>query len=368
MNYFLIAGEASGDLHGARLIKALKQKDPEANFKFWGGDLMEMQAPGALVTHYRENAIMGFVEVLMNLGKISRNLSSCKQAILNFKPDVVILIDYPGFNLRIAEFCRQNGIKTVYFIAPKVWAWKESRAKKLEKNVDLLLLIFPFEVNYFKKWKINTHYIGNPLLDEISEFLHNKEQAVTKIEKPLIALLPGSRKQELAKMLPVMIKAIKKFPEYEAIICGAPGLQASDYKPYLEEGVRLEFGKTYSIVSKAKAALVCSGTATLETALLGIPQVCGYIANPISIQIAKLLVKVKYISLVNLNLDRQVIPELIQDDFNPDTIEKNLRSLMPGGDKHKQLIRDYEELKNLFGPIGADLRAAESIWKLVRQS
>ncbi|MCA0427016.1 MAG: lipid-A-disaccharide synthase [Bacteroidetes bacterium] len=366
MNYFIIAGEASGDLHGARLIQAIQEKDLQANFKFWGGDLMAAQAPGGLITHYRENAIMGFVEVVMNLGKIKKNFTACKQAILHFKPDVVILIDYPGFNLRMAEFCKKQGIKTVYFIAPKVWAWKENRAKQLEKNVDLLLLIFPFEVDYFKKWKINTRYVGNPLLDEIADFISHKPIEISAANKPLLALLPGSRKQELAKMLPIMLQTLKRFPEFDAVICGAPGLDASAYQPYLSDGVKLEFGKTYEIVSKATAALVCSGTATLETALLGIPQVCGYKANPISMRIAKLLVKVKFISLVNLNLNRAAIPELIQEDFNPERVEMELRALMPGGEKHDQLLNDYQELKTVFGSTGADKRAADAVLELLR--
>ena len=366
MKYFLIAGEASGDLHGSNLIKAIKQTDPNATFNFWGGDLMQQQAEG-LVMHYKQVTIMGFVEVVMNIRSIFKNLETCKKQIIDFNPDVVILIDYPGFNLRIAEFCKQNGIKTTYYIAPKIWAWKESRGKKLEKFVDQLLLIFPFEVSYFKKWQVNSLYVGNPLIDAIASHKPNHEFKAQNnaLNKPVIALLPGSRKQEIAKILPLMLQVITQFPDYQFIIAGAPGINPSFYQSYLNPQVTVVYGQTYDLLQNAEGAIVCSGTATLETALFNVPQVCGYVANPISYRIAKLLVKnIKYISLVNLCLNKPAIIELIQHDFTISNMTTELKAILPGGAKHKTLMQDYLKLQHDLGGVGASNKAAQAIIKL----
>ncbi len=362
MKYFIIAGEASGDLHGANLIKAIKKQDAVAEFNFWGGDKMQAQANGLLV-HYKEVTIMGFVEVLLNLRTILGNIERCKQQILAYKPDVVILIDYPGFNLRIAEFCKHHQLKTIYYISPKVWAWKENRAKKLEQFVDELILIFPFEVPYFKKWKVKSIYVGNPLLDEIADFIPNPNFRIENdlSSQKIIALLPGSRKQEVNKMLPIMLEATKKYTNYQLVIAGAPGLDKSFYEPYLTDRLKIVFGQTYDLLNQSTAAIVCSGTATLETALFNIPQVCGYAANPISYFIAKMFVKIEYISLVNLCLDKPCITELIQQDMNPEKLREELELIMPDGKNRMQMLNDYLELKNLLGGAGASERAAKII-------
>lgn len=367
MKYFLIAGEASGDLHGANLIKAIRDKDPDSTFQFWGGDLMSAQADGLMV-HYRDVTIMGFIEVVLNLRHIFKNLEQCKQQIAAFKPDVVVLIDYPGFNLRIAEYCKQQGLKTVYYIAPKIWAWKENRGKKLEKFVDRLLLIFPFEVAYFKKWNVDSVYVGNPLIDAIQAHQtdHSFAKQITQSGKPVITLMPGSRKQEISKILPIMLKVITRFPEYQFIIAGAPGIKPAFYTPWLNKQVNVVFGKTYDLLQHSTAALVCSGTATLETALFGVPQVCGYVANPVSYRIARMLVKnIRYISLVNLCLDKTAITELIQHDFNETAIEQELRAILPGGARYHALKTDYALLKTTLGNEGASQKAASAISDLI---
>ncbi len=369
MKYFLIAGEASGDLHGANLIKSIKQKDANAEFNYWGGDLMEAEASGLLM-HYKKVTIMGFVEVILNLRSILSNINICKQQIEAFNPDVVILIDYPGFNLRIAEFCKSKNIKTVYYIAPKIWAWKENRGKKLEQFIDLLLLIFPFEVSYFEKWHVKTRYVGNPLLDAIANHKPDDsfKQAYVVNRKPIIALLPGSRKQEINRILPLMMEVMSRFPNHQFVIGGAPGLDPDFYQPFLNQQVKVVFGKTYDLMKHASGAIVCSGTATLETALYNVPQVCGYVANPISYRIARLLVKnIKYISLVNLCLDKPAIVELIQNDFTVDKVTQELNAVLPGGNKHLNLMQDYQKLRTDLGGEGASLKAAEAILKLVKQ-
>lgn len=360
MRYFIIAGEASGDLHGSNLIRSIKQTDRHAEFNFWGGDLMKAEAEGLLV-HYKDVTIMGFVEVLFNLRTIFKNISTCKQQILAFKPDVVVLIDYPGFNLRIAQFCKEQGIKTAYYIAPKIWAWKENRGKKLEKFVDLLLIIFPFEIEYFKKWAINTRYVGNPLVDSIAKGPNTGESK----DDRLIALLPGSRKQEIARILPVMLQVVTRFSGYRFVIAGAPGINPEFYSPYLNNQVEVVFGETYRLLQNSTAAIVCSGTATLETALFNVPQVCGYVANPVSYAIAKKLVKIKYISLVNLCLDKPAITELIQGDFTPHNITEELTKILPGGVNHHKLMADYRDLRQLLEQEGASNKAAKEIIGLV---
>lgn len=367
MKYFIIAGEASGDLHGGNLMKALKQKDPAAQFQFWGGDLMAAEANG-LLKHYKQVTIMGFVEVVLNLRSIFSNIKLCKQHIEAFQPDVVILIDYPGFNLRIAEFCKTKNIKTVYYIAPKVWAWKENRAKKLEAFVDRLLLIFPFEIDYFKKWKVNAFFVGNPLLDAIAQFIPNPNfRKQNKLDnRPIIALMPGSRKQEIAKILPMMLSSTQEYSQYQLVIAGAPGMDSQFYKPYLNDRVSIVFNETYDLLSQSTAAVVCSGTATLETALFNVPQVCGYVANPLSYTIAKWLVKIKYISLVNLNLNRTCITELIQHEFSTPNLTRELNAILPNGDQRERMLSDYAELHRILGGEGASIRAASEIITLAQ--
>ncbi|MFI5221911.1 MAG: lipid-A-disaccharide synthase [Bacteroidia bacterium] len=362
MRYFLIAGEASGDLHGANLMKALKDKDSSAVFNFWGGDKMGSESEG-LLRHYRDHAIMGFVEVVLKLDKILSDISQCKKHILEFKPDVVVFIDYAGFNLRIAEFCKKHGFRTVYYISPKVWAWKENRAKKLEKYVDELLLIFPFEKEYFKKWKVKSTYVGNPLLDEIAEFKPNPDFFTeNKLDnRPIIAVLPGSRRQEVNKMLPIMLDATKKFTGHQLVIAGAPGLDGKIYEPFLNERLKIVFGQTYDLLHCSEIAVVCSGTATLETALFSVPQVCGYAGNQISYWIIKMLANIEYISLVNLNLRRTCITELIQHEMNPKRLGEEIALILPGGNNREKMEADYAELREMLGNKGASERAADII-------
>jgi len=368
MRYFLIAGEASGDLLASQLMRGILNNEPSAEFEYWGGDAMAEIAPG-LKQHYKDIAIMGFLEVLLKIREIKGNINRCKSHILNFKPDVLILVDYPGFNMRMAKFGKENGIKTCYYIAPKIWAWNEARGKKLEKYVDLLLLIFPFEANYFKKWKVKSVYVGNPLVEQLKQLASDPDfytRNKLNKDKPLIALLPGSRKQEVKIMLPIMLSAANHYPEYQFIIAGAPGLSMEFYAPYLDKQKSLVFGETHQILKHAIAAVVCSGTASLETAILGIPQVCVYAANPITYAIAKRVVKVKYASLVNLNLDKLVVVELIQKNLSPERILQELKYILPGGLKHKTLLQDYDVLNELFGNEDAANKAAKEIAKLLK--
>lgn len=367
MKYFIIAGEASGDLHGANLIKSIKQKDSKAEFNFWGGDLMANEATG-LLQHFKEVAIMGFIEVLFRLPFILKSIKRCKQQITSFKPDVVVLIDYPGFNLRMAKFCKQNNLKVVYYIAPKVWAWKENRAKILEKYVDELLLVFPFEFDYFKKWKIKSTYVGNPLLDEISNFKTKNNSFSNSSNRSIIALLPGSRKQEIEKTLPLMIQLADNYLQYQFVVCAAPSIDEIFYQKHVNQNCKIVFNQTYSVLNSAQAAIVCSGTATLEAALFNVPQVCAYKANPFSIAIAKLFVKTKYISLVNLILNKTAIVELIQENFNLKNLQLEFENILPGGKKYDQILLEYKNLQTILGYVGASDKSAEIIFKLSRKS
>ncbi len=368
MKYFIIAGEASGDLHGSNLMKALLAKDAQAIFQYWGGDQMASVADG-LLKHYNQHSVMGFVEVLLKLRSINANLNQCKQQIESFQPDVVILIDYAGFNLRIARFCKEIGFKTAFYISPKVWAWNEKRAHKLEKYVDKLLLIFPFEVDYFKKWKVDSVFVGNPLLDAIGDFVPNPSFRLQhKLDqRNIIALMPGSRKQEIMRNLPKMMEATDSYTTYQLVIAGAPGVSANFYDPFLNSRVSIVFNQTYDLLNHSTAAVVCSGTATLETALFNIPQVCGYIGNPISYRIARLLVKIKYMSLVNLILNRDCITELIQKELNSTNLHKELDAILPGGKERERMLNDYAELRKLLGGKGASSRAAEVICGMVQK-
>ena len=327
MKYYLIAGEASGDLHGANLMRALQQIDPEAEFRFWGGDRMEAVG-GKLIKHYRDLAFMGFWEVITNLKTILRNIDFCKRDITQFQPDALIFIDYPGFNMRIAKWAKQQGIPTHYYISPQIWAWKENRIKAIKRDVDAMYVILPFEKDFYEgKHQYPVHFVGHPLLDaiaarkEVSEEVFKRENGLD--ERPIIALLPGSRKQEIAKMLSVMLSVVGSYHQYQFVIAGAPSQEYDFYKQFIkEENVHFVTGKTYDLLSHAHAALVTSGTATLETALFNVPEVVCYRGNWISYEIAKRVISLKYISLVNLIMDAPVVTELIQGELNT----KNLKT------------------------------------------
>lgn len=369
MRYYIIAGEASGDLHGSRLIRALKNQDHSADIRCWGGDLMEA-AGGTLVKHYRDLAFMGFVEVLANLRTIFRNLAACKSDILLYRPDCLILIDYPGFNLRIARWARAQGIKVVYYISPQVWAWKENRVKMMKQCINLMLVILPFEKEYYKnKWNWEVQYVGHPLVEIIDEFrsegrpleLSARAQAQPG---PLIALLPGSRRQEILKKLPVMLQQSLHFPGYRFVVARAPGLDEAFYEPLLSAypNVFSVSGQTYALLNSATAALVTSGTATLETALFGVPEIVCYKGNPLSYIIARQVIKVKYISLVNLIMDRLVVKELIQQDLTEEKLKKELQSLLEDSERKKKLHVDYALLREKLGQGGkASAQAAAAI-------
>lgn len=365
MRYYIIAGEASGDLHGGNLITALHKKDNNADIRCWGGD--KMQAAGAtLVKHYRELAFMGFVEVIANLRTILRNIDTCKKDILTYRPDVLILIDYPGFNLRIAEWARQQGMKVVYYISPQVWAWKANRVKKIKRDVDKMLVILPFETEYYKtKWDYNVTYIGHPLTEVIQ---HEKEQVpVQKLsDKSIIALLPGSRKQEIKVKLPVMLQMVERFPQYQFVVAQAPAQPDSLYKTLIGgKNVLIANNQTYNLLKQSTAALVTSGTATLETALFGVPEVVCYKGNPVSYWLATKLVDVKYISLVNLIMDKDVITELIQDDFNPQRLETELRRILEDRNYLQELKQDYAALWDKLGSYSTSELAADEIMKVI---
>lgn len=364
MRYYIIAGEASGDLHGSNLIKALKQLDPDAVFRGFGGDKMRTEGMD-LVKHYADMAFMGFVEVLKNLPAILHNLKMCKKDITLFRPDVLILIDYPGFNLRIAKWAKNAGLKVVYYIVPQVWAWHQSRVHDLHRYTDKLLCILPFEPDFFRSFGYEAEFIGHPLLDAIENQSSDLSSNVENTS--IIALLPGSRKQEIRQMLPVFLDAVRIF-DYQICIAGAPSIDPAFYMEIIrskgmEGQVALHTNKTYEILQKADIALVSSGTATLETALFGVPQVVCYKGNRISFAIAKKLVKLKYISLVNLICDREVVRELIQNDMSAENIRREMASILSG--KGQDIKKGYQELKAKLGTQGASLRAAEAILKLI---
>lgn len=363
MKYYIIAGEASGDLHGSNLVKQLRQLDTSADIRSWGGDMME--AAGAhVVKHYKELAFMGFVEVVMNLRTIFRNLDTCKKDITAFKPDVLVLVDYPGFNMRIAEWGKQQGFKIVYYISPQVWAWKENRVKKLKQSVDKMLCILPFEKEFYHKWNYEVEYVGHPLVEVIKAAKEQPADAPLS-DKPVIAVLPGSRKQEVSVKLPIMLTMAKHFPEYQFVVAQAPSLD--DH--FLEEltgrhpNVSMVKGQTYNLLRQAKAALVTSGTATLETALFGVPEVVCYKGNPISYFFAKHLIKVKYISLVNLVMDKLVVKELIQHDLTEENLLKELTALLKDEGARNRVMKDYAELWHKLGEKDASRRAAEVIYE-----
>lgn len=361
MRYYVIAGEASGDLHGSNLLKALHLQDAQAEFRCWGGDMM--QAAGAdLVKHYRDLAFMGFAEVLRNLPTILSNIKFCKQDILAYQPDALILIDYPGFNLRIAEWAKAKGFKVIYYISPQVWAWKEKRVVKMKQCIDKMLCILPFEQDYYKtRWNWEVEYVGHPLVEVINQKL--AEKSIHK--SPVVALLPGSRKQEILQKLPIMLEVSKHFPEHKFVVAQAPGQDSSLYQPLMAgyKNVAIAVGKTYDLLLESKAALVTSGTATLETALFGVPEIVCYKGSPISYAIAKRLVRVKYISLVNLIMDKLVVKELIQQELTTENLVRELRTILYDVDKRAAIQEDFTHLKALLTKGGkASEQAANSIY------
>lgn len=367
MRYYIIAGEASGDLHASNLMKEIRKADPGAGFRCWGGDLMK-EAGGELVKHYRDLAFMGFSEVLLNIRTILRNMKFCKEDIINYKPDTIILIDYPGFNLRIADFAHKKGFKVVYYISPQVWAWKKSRVYSIRKNVDKMLVILPFEEEFYKRYDYKVEFVGHPLLDAVNTpssypGFETFRKANGLDDKPIIALLPGSRKQEIKRMLTRMAAMAGKFPAYGFVIAGAPGIEPSFYQQIPgTKGIKIIFAQTQEVLRHSHAALVTSGTATLETALFGIPQVVCYKGSAVSYAIARRIVDVKFISLVNLIMDRKVVTELIQDDFNDKNLEKELQAILDEG--HRAEIKTaYKELREKLGGEGASARAAAAIVK-----
>lgn len=357
MKYYIIAGEASGDLHGSNLIKEIKTLDPTASIKAWGGDLMQ-QAGASLVKHYRDLAFMGFLEVIKNLPTILQNIRFCKQDIEAWQPDVLVLVDYPGFNLRIAEWAKKNGFKVVYYIAPQVWAWKENRVKKMKLCIDKMFCILPFEKDYFKnKWNWDVTYVGHPLLRVIESF--KSTTPLTTDNKKVIALLPGSRKQEIVKMLPIMLSVTPHFPSYTFMVAQAPGQDAPFYNRFLMgySNVTLIKNSTYDLLSIADAALVTSGTATLETALFKVPEVVCYKTSKFSFQIAKRLVKIKFISLVNLIMDKEIVHEIIQENLTEQHLTTALRNITENEDHRKEVMNNYASLHALLAAGGGDASA-----------
>ncbi len=368
MKYYIIAGEASGDLHGSNLIRAIKKIDKEALFRAWGGDMMET-AGAHLVRHFRDHAFMGLMPVLKHYGIIRKNFKLVVKDLEDYKPDALILIDYSGFNLRVAKKVKHLGFKIFYYISPQVWAWRHYRANTIKKLIDKMFSILPFEKEFYKKYDFDVEYVGHPLLDSIGDFRSafkiSRDEFFKKnnlSDKPLIVILPGSRKQEIQAMFPIMLKSSQNFPEYQFVIAGTSAIDTDIYKQYMKEyNVNLIFGQTYELLSFAKAAMVTSGTATLETALLKIPQVVCYRAGLISYYIVKSMVNVKYISLVNLIMDNLVIPELIQNDLTVDNLTGEVEKLMENSLYRAEMLKEYDLLEEKLGKPGASMRAATGI-------
>jgi len=364
MKYYLIAGETSGDLHGANLIHALKKLDATADFRIVGGDRMQQAAGETATIHVAQMAFMGFVEVLANLRKITRNLRTVKADITAYAPDALILIDFPGFNLKIAEFAKKAGIKVCYYISPKVWAWNQRRVLKIKRVVDRLFCILPFEVDFYEKWGMEVDYVGNPLLDAIAAHTDNPRfiEENNLSGKPIIALLPGSRHMEISKLLPVMSELAFRFPAHHCVIAGAPNFEEHYYQQYMgDTHLPVVFNATYDLLKHAEAAVVASGTATLETALLNVPQVVVYKANPVSIAIGRMVIQVKFISLVNLILDKPAVKELIQKTCTVSDISEELDGLLNNKAHRQQVLDDYEILHQKMGKPGASGRTAKLI-------
>ena len=369
MRYYIIAGEASGDLHGANLMRAILRKDPTAEIRYWGGDNM-MSVTGVPVRHIRDLAYMGFVEVALHLKTVLGNISFCKKDILAFHPDVIIYIDYPGFNLKIAKFAHQHGFKNVHYISPQLWAWKQGRIKPMRRDLDKLCYILPFEQDFYARNHFpQAVYVGHPLLDAVAQFKASATIASPN-GKPIIALLPGSRRMELGKMLAPMMRLAKKHPEYHFVIAGMTLLGDKYYQPIIgkADNVAVVYDKTYDLLSCAHAAVVCSGTATLETALFNVPQVVCYRANAISAAIARPLIgnKIKYISLPNLIADAPIVTELIQDDFTDDRLEKEFEKITTQAQTRQYIFDGYARLHTLLGNAGASDRTAEEIINIMK--
>ena len=365
MKYYIIAGEASGDLHGSNLMKALYENDPKAEIRFWGGDLMQAVG-GTLVKHYKDLAFMGFIEVLQNLKTILRNISFCKKDIEKFNPDAIIFIDYPGFNMRIAKWAKERQIPTHYYISPQIWAWKESRIKAIKRDVDYMYVILPFEKEFYEvKHNYAVQFVGHPLIDEIEDF-RSKELEDFRMkhgldERPIIALLPGSRKQEISKLLSEMLNVTSKYTDYQFVIAGAPGQEREFYEQFIKNtNCSLVFKETYALLNVAHAALVTSGTATLETALFKVPQVVLYKGSSISYAIAKRIIKLRYISLVNLIMDDDIVVELIQDDCNSKRIEEEFLKII-GGETRSKMLHNYDLLIRKLGGKGASMQTSKAI-------
>lgn len=373
MKYYIVAGEASGDLHGSNLMKALKERDAEADFRFWGGDLMQ-SVGGELIKHYKEMAFMGFFEVATHLRQVLNNIKVCEVDILLYEPDVLILIDYPGFNLRIAEFAHEHGIKVIYYISPQVWAWKKNRIHKIKRCVDEMIVILPFEKEFYEKHQVPVHFVGHPLLDAIDKDIR-KSEAVTDFrqrnnldEREIVAILPGSRKQEIVKMLPVMLEVATQYSQYQFIVSGVNWQPQTLYEKYLKEThIKIVYDQTYPLLLNAKSALVTSGTATLETALLGTPQVVCYKGSAISYIIAKHLIKgISYISLVNLILDKPAVVELIQYDMNAKRLSEEFEKITFDEQNIQRMKADYANLHHLLADSHASANAAEVITKFTK--
>ena len=370
MKYYIIAGEASGDLHGSNLMKALYEEDPNADIRFWGGDLMQ-NVGGTLVKHYRQLAFMGFVEVIFNLKTILNNIKICKNDITQFNPDVIIYIDYPGFNMRIAKWAKQIGYKNHYYISPQIWAWKENRITAIKHDIDKMYVILPFEKDFYEvKHNFPVEFVGHPLIDAI----HNQAGIDANAfrtenhlsDKPIIAILPGSRKQEISKMLAVMLSVVKDFPDYQFVIAGAPSQELSFYQQFISgENIKFVSNKTYALLRNSTAALVTSGTATLETALFKVPEVVCYKGSWASYQIAKRIITLKYISLVNLIMDKEVVTELIQDDCSTKRIKEELTKILEPNYR-KALLENYDLLEEKLGGIGASKKTAHLIVNDIR--
>ena len=375
MKYYLIVGEASGDLHASNLMRALQHEDPQAEFRFFGGDLMKAVG-GTCVKHYRELAYMGFIPVLLHLRTIFRNMDFCKKDVEAWQPDVLILVDYPGFNLKIAEYIkRHTQIPVYYYISPKIWAWKEYRIKNIKRDVDELFSILPFEVDFFKKHQYPIHYVGNPCVDAVDDFRRKGQETFSEFitangleAKPIIALLAGSRRQEIKDNLTRMIEAARSFPQYQFVVAGAPGIEPDFYKRYIDSSTKIVFGQTYRLLQQAEAALVTSGTATLETALFRVPQVvCYYIsAGKLVSFLRRHILKVKYISLVNLIADREVVTELVADGMTVSNIKKELAKIISGGNGRSRMLSEYDRLIGILGEPGASERAAAQITALLK--
>ncbi len=369
MKLYILAGEASGDLHGSNLIKALLRLRPDTQCRIWGGDLMQA-AGGVLVKHYRDLAFMGFWEVLKNLRTIIRNIRFCRADILQYAPDALVLIDYPGFNLRIAKWAKRRGIRVIYYISPQIWAWHTSRVQTIKRDVDKMIVILPFETAFYQKFGMEVEYVGHPLLDAIRTSPAGAPEtarlSAAAEARPVIAILPGSRQQEVKRMLPILLSAVPFFPNYRFVVAGASTIPESVYRQLLEScpGVELVFGKTYEVLRSATAALVKSGTSTLETALIGVPQVVCYAGNPLSYAIARRLVQVNHISLVNLILDRPLIRELIQQELNTGNLVDALQAMLEP--QPSNMVREgYAELRHMLGDGGASDRAAKAIFRFL---